>query len=203
MGVAMLAFIPIGAFVEPDPDNQEAANRGAKIRMFAAGITNNFAITVIAIAILVGPVLGSIGVVAGAPVGDTFDGSGAAAAGIDEGDVIRGINGTTIDDADQLEDRVADVESDTLSVRLKNGDTMTVDRRLLVLGTVEGVAEDIRGTDPLTRIEAVNGTAVDTEREFESAVADRPVATLQSDRGNVTLPVGAFVSQAEAGGPLA
>jgi membrane-associated protease RseP (regulator of RpoE activity) len=189
--------------VEPDPDNQAEAERGAQIRMFAAGITNNFAITIIAIAIFVGPVLGSIAVTPGAPVGDTYDGSGAQAAGIEHGDVVTEINGTNIENGSHMEDHVAAIESDHLAVSLKEGEQRVVERRLLVIGLVEGMADDLQGQDPLTRIEAVNGTPVNTERDFERVVQDRSIATLQSDRGNVTIPIGAFVSQASSDGALA
>jgi len=37
--------------------------------MFAAGVTNNFAITILAFALLFGPVVGAIGVAPGAAVG--------------------------------------------------------------------------------------------------------------------------------------
>jgi len=154
MGVALFALIPIGAFVEPDPDNQRDADRGAQARMFAAGITNNFAVTAIALLLLVGPIAASVAVVPGAPVGDTLPGSGAEEA-------------------------------------------------VLVLGAVQGVADDVVGQDPLTRIIAVNGTTVDTEAEFASAVEGGPVATIETDRGSVELPVGAFVSQVTDGGALA
>jgi hypothetical protein len=51
MGLAMFAFIPIGAFVEPDEDDRMRANRGAQTRMFAAGVTNNFAVTAVRLAL--------------------------------------------------------------------------------------------------------------------------------------------------------
>ena len=204
MGLAMFAFIPIGAFVEPDPDNQRDADRGAQVRMFAAGITNNFAVTVIVLLILVGPVLGSIAAVPGGHVGDTFPGSGAEDAGLDHGDVVVEINGTSIENSSHMEDVVEEADSDRLEVRLNGEDEpRLVDRRLLIIGTVEGLADDIEGQDPLTRVGAVNDTSVNTERDFARAVDERPVATLQSNRGNTTIPVGAYVNHAVPGGALA
>lgn len=44
--------IPIGAFVEPDEEDVERAPLAAKLRMFAAGITNNIVVGVICIIIL-------------------------------------------------------------------------------------------------------------------------------------------------------
>jgi len=203
MGIALFALIPLGAFVEPDPDNQREATRGARIRMFAAGITNNFAVTGIALLLLVGPIAASVAVVPGAPVGDTLPGSGAEAAGIGHGDVITAIDGQPVENESHLEDVVEDVDNERVDVSFRDRDSVTVERRLLIFGAVQGIADDAVGQDPLTRIEAVNGTAVDTERQFAAAVADRPVARLATNRGNVTLPIGAFVAQVTEGGPLA
>ena len=203
MGVASFAFIPLGAFVEPDEQDQQEADRGSQVRMFAAGITNNFAITAIALLLLVGPVLGSIGTVPGASVGNTFPGSGAEDAGIERGDVITAINGTTVENESQLDDTLATVDSDTVEVQRHNGETVRVERRLLIFGSVEGIVDDIEGQNPLTRIKRVNGTTVNTEQAFERVVANRSVARLESSRGNATVPIGAFVSLVDSNGPLA
>ena len=203
MGVALFALIPIGAFVEPDADNQREADRGAQTRMFAAGITNNFAITAVALLLLVGPIAASVAVVPGAPVGDTLPGSGGEAAGLGHGDVITAIDGQPVDNESHLEDVVDEVDDATVEVSLRDGDPVTVERRLLIFGAVPGVADDVVGQDPLTRITAVDGTAVNTKAAFDAAVADDSTATLETDRGNVTIPVGAFVAQVTENGPLA
>jgi len=203
MGVASFAFIPIGAFVEPDEQDQQKADRGSQVRMFAAGITNNFAITAIALLLLVGPVLGSIGTAPGASVGNTFPGSGAEAAGLERGDVVTAVNGTTVENESQLDDTLAIVDSDTVAVERRNGETVFVERRLMIFGSVEGIVDDIEGQNPLTRIERVNSTVVNTEQAFERAVANHSVARLESDRGNATVPIGAFVSLVDSDGPLA
>lgn len=193
MGVALFAFVPIGAFVEPDPDEQREVDRGSQIRMFAAGITNNFAVTVVAIVLMLA-LVGSITVVAGAPVGDTFSGSGAADAGLEHGDVITAVDGATVENESAFESAIAANQDAQVEVSLDSGEEKLVERRLLIIGTVEGIADGIEGEDPLTRIESVNGTPVNTEREFADAVEDRPIATLETDRGNVTVPIGAFIS---------
>jgi membrane-associated protease RseP (regulator of RpoE activity) len=141
--------------------------------------------------------------VPGASVGNTFPGSGAEDAGIERGDVVTAINGTTVENESRLDDTLATVDSDTVQVERHNGETVLVERRLLIFGSVEGIVDDIEGQNPLTRIERVNGTTVDTEQAFESVVANRSVARLESTRGNTTVPIGAFVSLVDSGGPLA
>ncbi len=198
MGVALIGFIPLGAFVEPDAEDQEAANRGAQTRMFAAGITNNFAVTLVALLLLV-PLASTIAVVAGAPVGAVLPGSAADNANIGEGDVITAVNGTTVENATELEETVAAIEGDRLDVTLDGGDRVVVDRRLIVAGAVQGTAGEIGTGD---RITAVNGTTVETERAFARAVEDRPVATVTADEAEETIPVGVFADATEDG-PLA
>ena len=202
MGVAMLAFVPLGAFVQPDAENQASASRGEQIRMYAAGITNNFAVTAVTLLLLVGPVLGSIALAPGVPVGGVFAGSGAEAAGIEDGDSITGIDGTAVENESQLESALWGA-GDTVGVELGGQQDRTVDRRLLVVGSVAGIADDIEGTDPLTRIERVDDTPVNTERALVRAVEDQPVVSLGTDRGETTLPIGAFVGETVEDGPLA
>ena len=203
MGVALFAFIPLGAFVEPDIDDQREADRGAQTRMFAAGITNNFAVTIIALVALV-VLVGFVSVVPGAPVGDTFAGSGATEAGIERGDVITGIDGTPIENSTQFEETVAETDSERLAVSLEDREDVTVDRRLLITGAVPDLVEDISlGGDQQPRVESVNGTAVATEGQFADAVEDRPVATIETDRGTATLPIGAYAFYVDPDGALA
>jgi len=204
MGVALFALVPIGAFVEPDEDDQYAADRGARTRMFAAGITNNFAVTAVVLLLLAGPVAGSIAVVSGAPVGDSLPGSAAAKAGLGHGDVITAVDGTPVENGSDLDRVLADTENERLEVSLRDGEDVVVERRLLVTGAVPDVVSgiDLTGERP-PRVEAVNGTAVSTEREFAAAVADRPVATVETDSGTATFPVGAYAVRVQPGGPMA
>ncbi len=194
MGLALFALIPIGAFVEPDADDQRAADRGAQTRMFAAGITNNFAVCVIALLLLV-PLAASIGVAPGAPVGDTISGSGASDAGIERGDVVTHIDDVPVENGSHLETVLKANDEHEVTVEREDAETVQVDRRLLILGNAEGVGDDITGTDPLTRVTGVNETGVNTEQEFARAVDDHPVKTLVTDRGNETLPIGAYIAE--------
>jgi membrane-associated protease RseP (regulator of RpoE activity) len=203
MGLALFAFIPIGAFVEPDDESRLKASRGAQTRMFAAGVTNNFALTAIVFALLFGPVAGSIAVAGGVPVGDTLAGSAAADAGIGHGDRIVAVNGTTVENASDLDSRLAEIDSATVDVTLADNETVPVERSIILTGVVADAVEgiDFDGDRP-PRVVAVNGTAVGSEKEFAAAVADRTVVELSTDRGNATLPIGALVASVEPDGPL-
>ena len=52
MGV-LLAVIPVGAYVEPDEEDQEKTKGLSKMRMFGAGITNNILLGLVCFALLV------------------------------------------------------------------------------------------------------------------------------------------------------
>ncbi|WP_136718049.1 site-2 protease family protein [Halorientalis salina] len=210
MGLALFAFIPIGAFVEPSEESRNEANRGAQTRMFAAGVTNNFAITLVAFLLLFGPIAGAISVVDGAPVGKSFPGSAAQDAGIERGDVITGVGGQPVANASELDAVLENTTDRTVEVERREGSTVRVDRKLMITRAIPGVLDgwpgesgvDISGDTPPT-ITAVNGTPVYTEQGFSEAVQNRPVATVSTTAGNATFPVGAYVTRASEGDPLA
>jgi membrane-associated protease RseP (regulator of RpoE activity) len=203
MGLALFTAIPIGAFVEPDEESRNETSRGAQTRMFAAGVTNNFALTAITLALLFGPVVASIGVAPGMPVGDTLSGSAAAEAGLGYGDRIVAVNGSTVADPAGFE-RALVGAGGTVSVELDDGETVTVERAVTITGVVPGSLEGVSFTgEQPPRVESVNGTAVVTEREFRRALAGRTVARIETDEGTATLPVGAFVASVDDDGGMA
>src|SRR6056297_924941 len=102
MGVVLFALLPIGAFVEPDEESANAASRGARTRMFAAGVLNNLIITALVFALLFGPVGSAIAVAPGAGVGGVFSGSAADFAEIETGDRIVAVDGESIESNSDL-----------------------------------------------------------------------------------------------------
>ncbi len=189
MGLALLTFVPLGAFVEPDEDSRDAADRGAQTRMFAAGVTNNFAVAIVAFALLFGPVTGAIAVVDGVPVGGTIEGSPADQGGLAGGDVVTAVEGQPVANYSELETALSDSDAATVTVERADAPPVTVERRVLVTAAVQGAPLSVD-----TTVTAVNGTAVHTVSGFRSAVADRPVARLTTGGGEaVTAPIGAYV----------
>ena len=203
MGLALLAIIPIGAFVEPNEESRRRTDRGSQTRMFAAGVTNNFAVTLIAFALLFGPVIGSIGVASGAAVGGALPGSPAADAGIERGDLITAVEGMTVENNADLESRLSEIDARTVTVTLDDGRTTTVTRSLIVtrMATDSPLAPEISvDQENPTTIVAVNGTTVHTEAAFARELAERPVATFRTSNGTeVSAPVGALVSVQSGG----
>jgi membrane-associated protease RseP (regulator of RpoE activity) len=201
MGLVSLAVVPIGAFVEPSEESQRRADRGARTRMFAAGVTNNFVIAAVGFALLFGPVIGAITVAPGVPVADAFSGTPADAAGIDQGDRVTAIEGRSVATEADLEAVLAATEASTVSVTVDDERTVSVDRSLVVVGSVGGspanLTVDPRG-DPI-RVTAVEGTPVSTRAGFERVVENQTVATVETTAGTRTFPVGVYVAVSEGG----
>jgi len=190
LGLLFLTLLPAGAFVEPDEGSQELASRGARARMFAAGVTNNFALAAVFLVLLFGPVIGSIGVVPGATVAGTLPGSPASAADIGAGDVIVGVGGTPVESNADLNRVLANTSGNEVTVDLRGGETVTVRRAVLVTGVVRGSPTGLHRNTTIAR---VNGTQVSTRAEFLAALDERSVATLQTANGTeTTAPVGAY-----------
>ena len=211
MGVFLLAVVPLGAFVEPDEESQREVSRGGKTRMFAAGVTNNFAVTIVAFALLFGPVIASIGVAPGMAVADSYDGSPAAAAGIGPSDRITAVGGVPVDNETTLDAALLDADGRTVTVELDGGTSaagrearrVEVGRSLVVVDSVPGNPANLSVDGSAVNVTAVNGTAVATRPGFAAAVGADRVVELETDRGTVTIPAGAYLTRVAADGPLA
>ena len=197
MGVALLAFVPLGAFVQPDEASRERADRGGKTRMFAAGVTNNFLVTLVAFGLLFVVVGGLVTVVAGVPVGGALPGSPAEEAGVERGDVITSVDGQPVANESAFEAALTGADRE-VTVGRAEGDDVTVERRLIVTRAVVDAPLDTG-----TAVRTVDGEAVHTESGFEAAVDGREVVELGTDEGTVRFPVGVFVSSVPGDGPLA
>ncbi len=205
MGLALLAFIPIGAFVEPDEEDRARADRGDQTRMFAAGVTNNFAVTVVAFALLFGPVIGAIGIAPGAAVGDVVGQSPAAEAGIDRGDRIVAAAGQNVSDDAALDRVLRESGESTVELAVVGPDgerrTATVQRSLIMTRSTPSVVGDLNVSTP-PRIESVAGVNVSTTTGFYEALAENPIATVGTDRGSFELVAGAYYEQVTEDGGL-
>ena len=229
MGVALFALIPVGAFVEPNEDDVEAADRGPRTRMYAAGILNNLIVTIVAFALLFGPVVGAIAVADGASVGGVYPNSAADDADITAGDRIVLIDDQPVESNADLQDVLAAAGSPSVSVTLADGTETTVEQRPLVTSMVadspfatgggsdpadnsgdSGDSADTSGITTDDTIRTVDGTAVQTTAEIRAAVAaaDSPVVEFTAEAGDsgetkrVAGPVG-VIGTVAPDGPLA
>lgn len=189
MGLVAFAVLPIGAFVEPDEESQRNADRGARARMFAAGVTNNYVVTILAFALLLGPVIGAIGVAPGAAIGGVLPGSAADDADIKPGDRIEMVGDREIENGAELDTYLAESTETEVQVTLGDGSETTVERSLLVTRLAGGSPfdrEDSAGVDVNDTITAVNGTDVRTEQGFRKAVENRTTVAIETADGETT-----------------
>jgi membrane-associated protease RseP (regulator of RpoE activity) len=94
MGVLM-AVIPIGAFVEPDEEDQEKTKGLAKMRMFGAGITNNILLGFVCFALVVF-LLGFAVPVSTPLIHGVYIDSPANSAGVTPNSIIKEVNGIPV-----------------------------------------------------------------------------------------------------------
>ncbi len=196
MGIALIALIPLGAFVKPDEESQRAADRGGQTRMFAAGVTNNFLVTLLTFVLLFALVAGFVAVAPGVHVGGALPGSAADEAGLEHGDVITAVDGVAVDDEETFEAALADADRE-VTVDRHDADPATVERSLIV---TRAVVDAPVGTG--TTVLAVDGEEMYTRSAFAAALEGEEVVELETDGGTVRFPVGVFVSTVEEGGPL-
>ncbi len=192
-GLFFFLGIPLGAFVEPDEESQVRSSRIERLQMFAGGIMNNVMFTVLALALLFGPIAGAIAVAPGAPIAGVLADTPAADAGLDRGDRVTMVDNTPVDDASALEDALAASESRTVTLTVNGESEVEMTQEVVVTR-----ATDDAVFEPGTSITAVNGESVWTEEQFYSALRDGDSATLTSDTGKtVTVEAGVTVELQE------
>lgn len=197
MGLALLAVIPIGAFVEPDESELLRSDRGTQVRMYAAGVTNNFALSFIALLLLFGPIAGSIAVVDGYHVGGTVEATPAAQAGIESGDVITGVDGQQVRSPGDLESTLAATNETRVAVEFREKESVTVQRSAVVRSAIQSAPLESGET-----IASVNGKTVSTTSQFVDASRANPVAEIRTAEGKrVQFPTGSY-ALVSADGPL-
>jgi membrane-associated protease RseP (regulator of RpoE activity) len=117
----LVPVIPIGAFVEPDEEDQEKSKGLPKMRMFGAGITNNIVAGVLCFGLMLF-LLGSAVPLATPFVNGVYADSPAYMAGLPANSVIREVNGVTVASRDDVA-RVLDntKPGDTARILVDNG----------------------------------------------------------------------------------
>ncbi len=202
MGVVLFTLLPVGAFVEPEEESRDRADRPSQLRMFAAGVTNNFAISVLALLLLFGPVTGAITVLPGAPVGGTIPDSPAAQAGIEGGDRVVAVGDTNVSTSADLDAALRSSEQRTVTVTLGSGDTVDVSRFLYVTHATPRIERALDG-DGLARVTTVAGERVHIRADFRDVVENRTVVTVNTTSGSFELVAGAHVADVAANGGFA
>jgi membrane-associated protease RseP (regulator of RpoE activity) len=209
MGLKLITILPIAAFVTPDEASRQDADRHARTRMFAAGVTTNVAVAAVCFLLLFGPVMSAVTLTDGAPVGDVLERSSAAQAGVERGDVVTAINGTAVTNQDEFYRTLSNHSSRQLRLSFADREDVVLDRSLLVTQIAPGVVHQgsegggitARKSQPPT-IVSVNGTRVYTKQDFVAATSNGTMAHVETTNGSATIPIGASVRQVVDGGPM-
>lgn len=199
VGAVLLGALPIGAFIEHDAESLDEASSASRARMLAAGVTSNFLVALLAIALLAGPVAAAISPVAGVPVGAVVEGGPADQGTIEPGDVLVNVDGHPVDSRASLDEALAGHDR-IVTVELDDGNVIDVRRSLLVMEVAPDAPAEL---DPDARIHAVDGEEVHTVSGFRAVVGDAPTAELSTSMGPVEIPVGVGVSRVATSGALA
>lgn len=199
VGAVLVGALPVGAFIEHDTESLDEASPASRARMLSAGVTGNFLVALLAIALLAGPVAAAISPAAGVPVGAVVEGGPADEANIQTGDLLVQVQGNPVDSRASLDEALAG-HNRVVTVQLSDGNTVDVRRSLLVAKVAPDAPADI---DPDTRIFAVDGEEVHTLSGFRGAVGDSPVVELSTSEGTFEIPVGVGVSRVARSGALA
>lgn len=193
-GVFLAAMIPLGAFVEPDEGSAEEASLRAQLRMFSAGIMNNFALFFITVGGLFLIVSMFIAPASGIGVAGVYDDSPADEMGISEGDHITSVDNTTIETEEELE---AELAKGATTVTLNGETTVDVPRGVFVTQVPEELP-----IEPGERIVTVDGDTVDSSTELQTILESHSgthiSVTLESGE-TVEFPIGAYVTTHEDG----
>jgi len=117
----LFAVIPIGAFVEPDEEELEKAPSGAKMRMYGAGITNNFVVGLVSIFLMI-TLVGMAVPVTTPMIHGIYQDSPAFNASAPQDSVVVALNGTPVGDRDELGRLLASSRpGDTTSLTVESG----------------------------------------------------------------------------------
>lgn len=196
-GIIFGALIPIGAFVEPDEEEQFEANTLDQLKMYSAGIMNNYAIFIICIVLLFIMVPLLVNPVSGIAVGTVFPDSPADNAGIESGDVIVGINEVEVNDT-EISDELISNNKGINTVETRDGDRFNIQSGAYVIRASEPSGVEVGST-----ITKYNGKDVNYSGELSDLLSNESSekVTLEYLNGNSTqINVGAYVTAKEKTG---
>ncbi|MFB6282426.1 MAG: site-2 protease family protein [Halobacteria archaeon] len=177
MGVLLLSIVPMGAFVEPDEDEVELTTWGSRIRMFAAGVMNNFVFTVILLGILAFSLTG-IAPNGAVGVSEVRAGSPAADSGVDKGDIITSIDGTNISSMEGFQRRLSNSSGETtLGIKRKTDEgfdrqevSVNLTSGVPVIATIPDTAASSAGVKDGDVIKSVDGELVRSRKELSDVL---------------------------------
>jgi membrane-associated protease RseP (regulator of RpoE activity) len=192
-GIILASFIPLGAFVEPDEEEQFNADLKSQLRMYAAGIMNNYAVFFISLLFLMLIVSTFISPISGSGIGQVVSDSNADDMGLEKGDVITHINGDKIENNTELS-RISNNQSlNTIKINSQDEQIKTPNSAYV---TRSPSGMELNTESKITNIgQKKISSAYNFSKEIRQV--DSYDVTLDLDNNStVKIPVGAYVTAA-------
>lgn len=181
-GVVLLGIIPIGAFVEPNEEGQEKASKISRLRMFSAGVFNNFWTTIITLVLLI--VISSTVI---APVGGAYI-ANSENPDLERGDVIQNVNGVDVNSNSEFLSTLEKSEGETAQLTLANGESITLDKEIFVSSVIEG-----KGLKSGAKISQINNQEISSIAQMKENIyssSDNELLITTENGENITYKTG-------------
>lgn len=196
-GVILASFIPLGAFVEPDEEEQFDADLKSQLRMYAAGIMNNYAVFFLSLLVLVLIVSTFVSPISGSGIGQVVNGSNADDMGLQKGDVITHINGDKIENNTELSKISNNQSLDTIKIKSHNEPIKTPNSAYVTRSPTN------MELNTENKITYVGKDKIDSAYDFSKKIRqiDDYNTTLDlKDNRTIKIPVGAYVTATSSTG---
>lgn len=194
-GVILGALIPLGAFVEPDEESEKSANPKSQLKMYAAGIMNNYAVYAISMVGLFLIVSMLIVPAPGIGVSAVLDDSPSERMGISEGDRITSVNGEIIESQEQFQELL---ENDANEITINEEETISMEGSSYVTRVPDGYGLQLQDTIVNVDGERVK-SPLELQNKMSSTQSNYVTLTLIND-DEIEFPVGAYVTAQESKG---
>ena len=201
MGAVMLAVIPFGAFVEPDEEEVEEASSGDRTRMFAAGVMNNFVLTLVAFLLLAALLTAAVQPKDGVGVQNVAEDSLADGV-VEQGEIITAVDGERVEEASEFFEATEEAAGTTGEVTLTVADGGGTRQESLnfetqgveVVDVIADTPADSAGMEDGDVVTSIAGRSTPTVNAFPSALGglapgDEAAVTVLRDGETVELDV--------------
>ena len=167
--------VPVGAFVEPDEKELQAATRSKRSKVFAAGPASNIVLAMVMLALFSGVMMSSVEPThEGALAVGVVEDSPADLAGLAPTSVVVSVGGTQIGSAADMESRSSPSPGSSVDVQYyfkgQLSSASVVDG-VVVAYVASGYAADDAGLDTGMVIVSLNGTALDNSSKLSDVMA--------------------------------
>lgn len=183
-------LIPIGAFVEPDDNSTKDKSERVKLRMFAAGIMNNYAVFLISIILIFVLMVVFITPITGAGLAMIHDDSPADRLNLSEGDHITAIDNTSVTNQTEYRNKLT---KDSSQIEINNNQQIKLENSAYIAQLYYDF-NDIKTGQTITHVDdkAIQSPEY-LSKEIQNIDSYYTNITMK-DNTEYTIPIGAIVT---------